>query len=552
MKRWGHWLGLLAGSWLPLHVSATNESFSCQEITSPPEPLTVSDWQDQGYTIGDIVIDIQPIFNEQDPAENTALGRWANRLHRPTQAQVVRQQLLFQAGDRFAADTLAESERLIRANDFFHDAKIFPVAVCDGQVTVKVQARDLWTLIPDLDYQNKGGDSSHRIGFRDSNFWGLGKQLVAVHKADADRSGLSLTYTDPNLLGSRYRLRLQHDNNDDGDLSALRMSRPFYALSTPWSASLWATKHDREADLFFRNEEIQTFLQQQDLLSLSLGRAVGTSPSHSQRWFIGYTLDRHEFATTPTTTNEPFPDNREYAYPWLAWQWLEHDFIEAVNINQLNRTEDLNLGWDVFLRLGRAADGVGSTDEGWVYDAYARRFFKWGDGRLFSLAATVAGIDSQAGLLNHQTTVEARYYHSLSNRHQWVAAVELTHRQRPFIDQQTLLGGDSGLRGYPSRYQSGDRRFLLTLEHRIHFNRELWRLFDTGAVVFADVGRAWFDDRDNGINGGVLKDIGIGLRLSPTRAGKDVVLHLDLAVPLDQDDPKLDDWQFNFEAKRRF
>ena len=128
----------------------------------------------------------------------------------------------------------------------------------------------------------------------------------------------------------------------------------------------------------------------------------------------------------------------------------------------------------------------------------------------------------------------------------------MSKTQRLFTDKQLLLGGDSGLRGYPSRYQSGDRSFLINIEQRFYFNYELWQLFDTGAVVFADIGRAWFNDRDNGINGGILKDIGIGLRLSPTRAGKNVVLHLDFAIPLDKDDKDIGDIQINFEAKKSF
>ena len=121
-----------------------------------------------------------------------------------------------------------------------------------------------------------------------------------------------------------------------------------------------------------------------------------------------------------------------------------------------------------------------------------------------------------------------------------------------FDDQQLLLGGDNGLRGYPSRYQEGDRRFLLTLEQRFYLDGEYWRLFNLGAVAFADIGRAWFPGQDNGINGSTLRGLGFGLRFSPTRAGKDIMLHLDFAFPLDTEDDQVDDFQINFEAKKHF
>ncbi len=526
---------------------------NCQPPLKPFTEELQKQWQAAGFKIGEITIGINPIFDQNQPDEDTALARWTNRFHIQTKPHVIKRQLLFQTGDPFSIDLLQESERLIRANDFFYDAKITATAVCGDQINVLVEARDLWTLIPDLDYKSSGGDTSSRLGFRDSNFLGLGKQVVVVHKSDENRSGLSMTYTDPNLFGSRYRLRLQHENNDDGDLSVLRLGQPFYAFSTPWSSSLNFLQHEREEDLYFRNDETQTFIQDERAFSASYGQAYATTTSRTHRWLVGYTSEDNKFTNSPeTVATEPLPADRKYAYPWLAWQLLDNNFSELININQLNRTEDLNIGWDVFLRLGHASDGTGSDDEGWVFDGYVRRNYNWAVGRILSLEAEFSGIESDEGLLNFNTTMNSRYYHSWSDKHQLYAALSLSKSHRQFTDQQLLLGGDTGLRGYPSRYQSGDRSFLLTLEHRIHFNHELWQLFDTGAVIFADVGRAWFKDQDNGLNGGVLKDIGIGLRLSPTRAGKDVVLHLDIGFPLDTDDPDLDDVQINFEAKRRF
>ena len=59
-------------------------------------------------------------------------------------------------------------------------------------------------------------------------------------------------------------------------------------------------------------------------------------------------------------------------------------------------------------------------------------------------------------------------------------------------------------------------------------------LFNVGAALFFDQGRAWDSVNDNP----ALRDIGIGLRLSPTRtgahgSGTQTVIHLDIAKPLD-------------------
>ena len=53
-------------------------------------------------------------------------------------------------------------------------------------------------------------------------------------------------------------------------------------------------------------------------------------------------------------------------------------------------------------------------------------------------------------------------------------------------DRQLLIGGDSGLRGYPRRFQSGDRRYLFTIEHRWYTDLELFNLIHVGAAAFFD------------------------------------------------------------------
>ena len=44
--------------------------------------------------------------------------------------------------------------------------------------------------------------------------------------------------------------------------------------------------------------------------------------------------------------------------------------------------------------------------------------------------------------------------------------METTHALDP--DQQLLIGGDTGLRGYPLGYESGTSRGLLTVEQRFY------------------------------------------------------------------------------------
>jgi hemolysin activation/secretion protein len=125
------------------------------------------------------------------------------------------------------------------------------------------------------------------------------------------------------------------------------------------------------------------------------------------------------------------------------------------------------------------------------------------------------------------------------------------------LDQQLLLGGEFGLRGYPNRYQIGDRRFLVTVEERYYSNLYPLRMFRLGAAAFLDVGRAWYQDEApawlpqerHGDHFGVLANAGLGLRMESTRTRGDVILHLDVAFPL-RDGPGVRSVEVTFTAKQ--
>jgi hemolysin activation/secretion protein len=100
-------------------------------------------------------------------------------------------------------------------------------------------------------------------------------------------------------------------------------------------------------------------------------------------------------------------------------------------------------------------------------------------------------------------------------------------------DHQMLLGGDNGLRGYPLRYQSGEGRWLFTAEQRWFTDWYPFRLINVGAALFFDAGRTWGDNPFGQPSLGLLKDVGVGLRLGNNRSALGNVLHIDIALPLD-------------------
>ena len=63
--------------------------------------------------------------------------------------------------------------------------------------------------------------------------------------------------------------------------------------------------------------------------------------------------------------------------------------------------------------------------------------------------------------------------------------------------------------------------------------------------------RTWGESPVSTPSRGILKDVGIGLRLGNSRSGLGNIIHIDLAFPLDGDS-SIDDVQILVETKERF
>ncbi|MBA3565034.1 MAG: hypothetical protein H0W33_13715 [Gammaproteobacteria bacterium] len=145
----------------------------------------------------------------------------------------------------------------------------------------------------------------------------------------------------------------------------------------------------------------------------------------------------------------------------------------------------------------------------------------------------------------------ARHYHRQSERSVSFFSLQADLTKDLDREHQLLIGGDNGLRGYPLRYQSGERRMLATVEQRFFTDYYPLRLFRLGFAAFVDVGRTWGENVVGAENLGLLKDVGFGMRLGSTRSGSGNVIHVDLAFPLDGEDD-ISNVQLLFQTKASF
>jgi outer membrane protein assembly factor BamA len=505
-----------------------------------------------GAIIGRIIIEKQNVFDTSKPGENKSIFRLANRWHIITRDKVIGQQLLFRTGDRYSRRLLEESERLLRKNNYLYDAKITPITYENGVVDIRVWTRDLWTLMPGISVSRSGGENRSRVELSEQNLLGRGVKLRVSYVDNVDRDSTSFDYFDRNLGNSWTSAFFKYSDSSDGGTIRFNLIRPFYAMDTHWSSGLTILDDERNDSFYDLGNEVAEYKSETATHSTFWGWSAGLKGGWTKRWTTGVVYDDRKFSAVPNgQLPSLIPDDRRLVYPFIGFEILQDHFETASNRDQIERTEDFYLGTRLTANLGWASESFGSDRDALIYRASASKGFGSIQRKALFLSSWTSGRVEHGESANTRVGANARYYNQISEKRLFYSTLEVIWGNDLDLDNLVELGGDTGLRGYPLRYQTGDSRVLLTAEQRYFTDWYPFRLFRVGGAVFADIGRTWGDNPSGGPPLGWLKNVGFGLRLGATRSSGRDVIHIDVAFPLDGD-PTIDDVQFLIESKRSF
>lgn len=491
------------------------------------------------------------VFDTSLPEEDNFLFRFANQAHITTEPGVILSTLLFSQGSKYDIKELEESERLLRQQNYLYDARIYAEETCEDEVHVTVVTRDLWTLLPDISFSRSGGENTSRLGFRETNLLGYGKRLSFTATEDKDRTGYLFIYDDPAILSSRYRGRIEYADNSDGERHYIGAYLPFYSIKSEHSYGFYSYANKRIESVYSRNKVVSEFLQDTEINDAYYGFAVQAPKQWTHRYIVGLHSEKQNFSATPYSFLT-IAENRDVTYPYLQGQWLQDDYIKVRNFDSIYRTEDLNLGWNIHAKLGYSSSNWADDSSHLIYQFSASKAHYTTERSLWRFNTSIQGEwdTEQNQARNFISAAHFQYYLNTSIQQSWFANLSLKYAKNLTADNQLVLGGETGLRGYPLNYQQGSRSVLLNLEKRYYWEYDLLQLFKVGGAVFFDAGKvtgAAQVETDNSF----LKNVGFGLRLAPSRANAGTVLHLDVAAPIGKED-NIDSVQWLFTVKNRF
>jgi outer membrane protein assembly factor BamA len=522
------------------------------QAPAPAGLLSFAELEAAGATIGEIRVVPLEIFDTNDPAENHALFRLANRLHIPTRESVIRRAILFQTGEPVSVRLIEETERLLRSNRYLYDVVLRPVAVQGGVVDIEVVTRDTWSLSVGAGVGTSGGESSSNIELSEYNLFGTGTTLGFKRSNDVDRSSTELEYANNRAFGTWASVAASHASNSDGSRNAVSVVRPFYALDARWTAGFRASSDDRIDPLYQAGEVVSEYRATQSKAEVFGGWSDGLVDGWVQRHTVGWSASRARYATEPGRVAPTLlPEDRRRVGPYWRYDLIQDRIERELNRNLVGRPEFFQLGLLASLQVNWDGEALGSDRDALRLNAAISRGFVPRPGDTLIARASWSGELLRNGAGSQFLSAGAQYYRPQTKHRLFYASAEAGWIGRPGPTDQLVLGGDNGLRGYPLRYQSGTRRVLFTAEQRYYTDVYLWRLLRLGGAAFVDVGRAWGGPLPTSANPGWLSNVGFGLRVVSERSSFGTVVHVDVAFPLNRAGD-ISKAQFQVKAKRSF
>lgn len=484
-----------------------------------PEPDHEPD--PEGKLIERVEVIRLPVFDEDDPIPD-----FVNWFHAQSRESVIRRELLFQAGDRYSGERVAETIRNLQLIRQFGVVLVVPLeASRPGYVRVAVVVRDVWSLR--LNFALQGTPTNIGNLFLnpiEENLLGTRTSLGGVFQLQPDRYSLGGLVIHPRIAGSKvdaYAYAGAHLNFEsgrtEGSFGTLSVYRNLLSLQDKWgflAGVAWLVEQTRVLDLRSSGVHLDygwppsAEIVRVPLLSHGIpieystsvvrgGAEVTRSFGRSNKTIItwGIELNRREFKAerSPEAPPEAFdafvreelPVSDTRLSPFLQLEHKTTRYLATRDVETLELRESFGLGHQVALRVYPASEQLGSSRD--LLGTVSWLGYTWPLGDGFLRAVGSSSIERASGA-RHQATAQAalRYVSPRLPFARVVFDSALVSTYHNYLNRKLALGGDTRPRGYAPAAFRGPSGVAASIELRsFAINVLSARL---GLVAFYDLG----------------------------------------------------------------
>jgi hypothetical protein len=506
--------------------------------------------------IGFIRIVRHDVFTPDDPWPD-----FLNLAHFTTAEEIVARELLFAPGSPYD-DRLEETARNLRSMFIYAFVRVVPVRrALDGALGVLVFMRDLWSLRFEQGFQVTG-PSIDRLVLQLTERNVLGRAKVATLRFTMDPSQWSIgqTYIDPRVLLSNFSALESVDvffsrkeGAFDGSRGLFIVGAPLLNLQQPWGFELISRYDIRTIRQLQNNETIlwdapgtpeveaipRVWGQRALDFEASLHRQTPLLAGrliHRLSAGVGFT-DNHVEAVPETRlpphleeafAAEVLPAVRTTVFPFVSMHVFSPRFRLYEALDTFGVTEAVRLGPSLAVVVGAGSKALLSSSDtifatgtiGTAHDPF---------GGLFEAAAEGSARLEDGRVINRVLSARLRFATPPAFAGRFLLRGDTTFRKGDITNVLVALGGDNGLRGYPSQafFEFGASSAQGTIEWR-SLPLDLWSIH-LGVAAFYDAGTVFFDARDARLQ----HSLGLGVRFLFPQLNRGVY-RVDVAAPLDE------------------
>lgn len=415
-----------------------------------------------------------------------------------------------------------------------------------------MRTQDSWTTTVQLSAGTEGGDHFFVWGAAEDNLFGYGKSLSFEHSQFGPKVRNEIRYRDPRFLGSRFLLQPFYSKTHRGDSIGTDLIQPFFSLGTPSAVGAGLNRTTDEQLMYRLSEERTKFIMNNRTIFGGYGLRLPHDRYFVQRLEAGWYSQKDSFDRLPETAPGSLPIDREISGPMFGYSWVQPRYIKETYINKMERVEDFNMGNELSSLAVWSGDKLGGDRDRFLFNVVDQHGLFLLPGR-FALA--------QMGLTGriHRGRWENTLLFANLNLfwkttwlfpQTWISHLEINSGRGLDAENDVILGGNTGLRGYKNNAFTGAKSVLLNLENRFFFPGEFFHLVRFGGAVFFDSGAVVPEGRGIGWPS-FRSDVGVGLRLASTRSQKGSVVRADVAYALNGG-PGGSRWVVSIKGKQAF
>lgn len=515
-----------------------------------------------------IFIDNRSIFDttELDPeAPFLWAYRFTNNLHIRTREEFLRKELLFETGDCLDPSLLAETERLLRSYRFIARSDVFAVPQPDGSQHVVVDTQDEWTTKVDMGFRFVNGFEFTGVSIAEENLLGQGMRVRFFYHEDKERRDLGVELETPRFLDTRWDAMVSGGRTRSGNFFEEALLYPFVGEVGRVAARQSFLRRETLFSYAIPRDPNHTHLLVpfvDERWDLAVGGRLG-NPGNLTVFGVGVSRESIQFKGFPYDAE--LVRDRDYSLTapadslrieevssqvrnrsanrinfFLAQRNLR--FTQRRGLDALRGIQDIQVGTEVFVGIGRALEVLGEDGEAAQDDIHTQLgLFAGGVWEGWTLAASASAearqLYAQGGEEGRWedifAEVDAYLYWQPEERENHTVLLRVSAAggwsvQTPF---QLTLGGRYGIRGYREDAFPGGQRIVMTVEDRVYLPWPAPGLFDFGLSLFMDLGHIQPGEVPFGVDSGWRAAVGGGIRFGlPPGTGN--IARIDLAAPI--------------------